>query len=67
MKIVPIFSYLDVHVALNLMANLGVHNDDDDDPDDDDGNVLGDDYDEHDDANDSKLGKQTVQACPWPH
>ena len=34
-------------------GKLGVHNDDDDDPDDDDGNVLDDDYDEHDDANDS--------------
>ena len=40
-------------------GKLGVHNDDD--------NVLDDEYDEHDDANDSKLGKQTVQACPWPH
>ena len=39
---------------------LGVHNDDDD-------NVLDENDDERDDANDSKLGRQTVQACPWPH
>ena len=42
-------------------GKLGVHFEDDDH------DVLDDNDDEHDDANDSKLGRQTGQACPWPH
>ena len=53
-----IFSYLFKSSCCHSFdGKVVVHNDDDD-------NVLDDD---DDDASDNKLGRQTVQACPWPH